>query len=299
MKTMLAILALLAIGQPAHAQQCYIEGLGMLWHSQNATYLINSLMYTANANQTDWENGINYGADAWSQVQGSNFYFLEGGFTDSNYTGQRQHQNVIGWLVLSTAYRLGNTTLWYTVNSGILEVQTYFNQIDSIDWSGSPNYSQMDIQSVATHELGHWLFLDDEFSNYCTGNTMYWNTARGSTSQRYLSNDDKAGIQALYSGTPTAVKPNPKGLPTKFELGNFPNPFNPSTTVQFSLPQSSPITINVYYVLGRRVSDLVDGPMPAGTHQAVFTANSLPSGTYFVIMNAGNTILRQKILLMK
>ncbi len=62
----------------------------------------------------------------------------------------------------------------------------------------------------------------------------------------------------------------------------YPNPFNPSTTIRFGLPESALVRLVVYDVLGRQVLVLVDGTRAAGTHEVVFEAGNLPSGTYLV-----------------
>ena len=69
--------------------------------------------------------------------------------------------------------------------------------------------------------------------------------------------------------------------PETFVLeGNHPNPFNPQTTIRFSVPEASVVKLMVYDVLGREVRVLVDGVRQAGVHQVVFEAGDLPSGTY-------------------
>jgi len=70
-------------------------------------------------------------------------------------------------------------------------------------------------------------------------------------------------------------------LSTRFEsLSNYPNPFNPSATIRFSLPESAQVRLVVYDVLGRQVRVLVDGTREAGTHEVAFNAEDLPSGMY-------------------
>ena len=70
-------------------------------------------------------------------------------------------------------------------------------------------------------------------------------------------------------------------VPTAFTLsGNYPNPFNPQTTIRFSVPEPSPVRLVVYEVLGRQVRVLVDGVRDAGMHEVVFEARDLSSGTY-------------------
>lgn len=71
--------------------------------------------------------------------------------------------------------------------------------------------------------------------------------------------------------------------PTEFGLGSsYPNPFNPTTTIPFSLPERAKVQIAVYDVMGRRVAFLADGTYETGTHQVTFDASYLSSGVYLV-----------------
>ena len=71
-------------------------------------------------------------------------------------------------------------------------------------------------------------------------------------------------------------------VPGAFALSpNYPNPFNPETTIPFLLPQQGHVRLSVYDVLGREVAVLVDGVRTAGRHQAHFDASRLASGVYF------------------
>ncbi len=88
--------------------------------------------------------------------------------------------------------------------------------------------------------------------------------------------------------------------PESFALKqNYPNPFNPSTTIQFDLPEASQVKLVVYDVLGRQVRVLVDGTREAGTHEAIFDASGLPSGTYVYRIEAGPYAETHTMLLMK
>ena len=70
-------------------------------------------------------------------------------------------------------------------------------------------------------------------------------------------------------------------VPSGYVLGeNYPNPFNPQTTIRFGLPESAPVSLTVYDVLGQAVAQLVDGELAAGTHEVSFDAGDLPSGIY-------------------
>ena len=87
---------------------------------------------------------------------------------------------------------------------------------------------------------------------------------------------------------------------TTFKLGrNYPNPFNPTTIVPFSLTEAAHVSIRVYDLLGREVSVLVDGQLSAGMHEVVFEANNLSTGVYLIRMEAAGRVQIQQLTLMK
>jgi len=89
-------------------------------------------------------------------------------------------------------------------------------------------------------------------------------------------------------------------IPQRYRLyQNYPNPFNPSTTIRFSLPQRSHVTLRVLDVLGREVATLVDGELNPGQHSVVFDAKNLPSGVYFYRLTAGPFVQQQKMIVVK
>jgi len=80
---------------------------------------------------------------------------------------------------------------------------------------------------------------------------------------------------------------------------NYPNPFNPATTISFDLPLSSFVLLKVFDVLGREVSTLVSGELPAGTHSLLWNATDLPSGVYFSRLQAESFIGTKKLVLLR
>ncbi|MCH8558611.1 MAG: T9SS type A sorting domain-containing protein [Balneolia bacterium] len=102
-------------------------------------------------------------------------------------------------------------------------------------------------------------------------------------------------------GEPVAVNtPTEPELPQSAMLGrNYPNPFNPSTTIPFELNNAAHVRLEVYDMLGRRVALLIDQPLQAGSHTARFEADSLPSGMYITRMQTEGEVLTQKMLLVK
>ena len=79
----------------------------------------------------------------------------------------------------------------------------------------------------------------------------------------------------------------------------YPNPFNPQTTLQFNLENSSNVSLVVYNTSGREVARLVDGYLNWGQHQVIFNADNLPTGVYFARLTADNFVKTQKLLLVK
>ena len=88
--------------------------------------------------------------------------------------------------------------------------------------------------------------------------------------------------------------------PTDFVLHqNFPNPFNPSTKIKFSVRELSFITIKIYDVLGSEVATLVNEEKPVGTYELSWSAANLPSGVYLYRLQAGDLIQTKKMILLK
>lgn len=89
-------------------------------------------------------------------------------------------------------------------------------------------------------------------------------------------------------------------LPEDFDLfQNYPNPFNPTTTIRYSLPEESFVSIKVYDILGRLIVSLVEEEKPIGYHEIQFNAVSIASGTYFYRMEAGDHVYVKKLIVLK
>ena len=95
-----------------------------------------------------------------------------------------------------------------------------------------------------------------------------------------------------WFGINDAPEPPAGELPTTVALhGNYPNPFNPTTTISFDLSTRTAVELKVYDVTGREVATLVSTSLNAGTHHVQFDGSNLASGVYLVRLNAGNTNL--------
>ncbi len=98
----------------------------------------------------------------------------------------------------------------------------------------------------------------------------------------------------------TFVTSQVSNVPSGFSLGqNFPNPFNPTTIIDYQLPASSFVTLKIYDILGREVVTLINAKQNAGYYSATFNAANIPSGVYFYRLQAGKYSNTKKLLLLK
>ncbi len=135
---------------------------------------------------------------------------------------------------------------------------------------------------------------------------------RGATFGRMVSGwfpisaiGDLENIDNLQSIRPasritTDTEADEPGIPERFALGqNFPNPFNPTTTIPVDLTDSGAVVLYVYDVAGRRIDTLIDGVLPAGRHEVVWEAKNLPTGVYFYRLTAGDFSQVRQMMLVK
>ncbi|MDD8017512.1 MAG: carboxypeptidase regulatory-like domain-containing protein [Bacteroidota bacterium] len=97
-----------------------------------------------------------------------------------------------------------------------------------------------------------------------------------------------------------SVSTNSSVQPKSYALAqNFPNPFNPSTTISYTLPASGNISLKVYNIVGQEVMTLVNGYQNSGEYRATFDAKGLASGIYFYRLQAGSFNQVKKMMLIK
>ena len=104
----------------------------------------------------------------------------------------------------------------------------------------------------------------------------------------------------FQTGQDITVVERDGAIPYAFDLSqNYPNPFNPTTTIRFAVPNSGPVSLRVYDLLGREIAVLVDGPLTPGYYAARFDAHSLSSGIYFYRLVASGLVETKKMQLVK
>ena len=123
----------------------------------------------------------------------------------------------------------------------------------------------------------------------------------------YMKRNNKANYRVtefeVYNGFAKVSRPattNDTIIPETVTLRpNYPNPFNPTTTISYGLPEGMQVSLKVLNVAGQEVATLVDRRQERGIYHVPFNARKLPSGVYFTVLQAGDVRQVQRILLAK
>ena len=102
-----------------------------------------------------------------------------------------------------------------------------------------------------------------------------------------------------FNSTVDIKQPSGNGVDYHIDASNYPNPFNPSTRIDYALPEAAVVQIKIYTLTGALVKTLVNEYKEAGYYSADFNAATLPSGVYFYRMTAGNQNLVKKLMVLK
>jgi len=120
---------------------------------------------------------------------------------------------------------------------------------------------------------------------------------------RFLYIADAAGIATFATGhsyTTAVAHPRPAKAPSQFSLAqNFPNPFNPATTIRFELPRRANVKLALYSLRGELLRVLIEGEMPAGSHHVEFDGRGLASGIYFYRLESEGFSATRKLALVR
>lgn len=141
------------------------------------------------------------------------------------------------------------------------------------------------------------MFLMDSLQNYpvfvATSSNIRALSSSDTVYVRVQSDNGFWSQWSQSSGVLTVIQGDNTKVPGEFRLYQaYPNPFNPSTTIAYELPEKSHVLLTVYDVLGREVRTLVDQNEPAGSYRLIFDASNIPSGVYFyrlVVSGVGPT----------
>lgn len=136
-----------------------------------------------------------------------------------------------------------------------------------------------------------------------------FNFAYPTTRASYSGSEMRQPIGSLtwfnQTVTPTSVEYDGSVIPVEFELfANYPNPFNPETTIKYALPAKSPVFLSIFTMLGQRVATLVNEPQEPGTYSVRWNGvdeqgGKVSSGMYLYQLTTRGTSLTRKMILLK
>jgi hypothetical protein len=198
-------------------------------------------------------------------------------------------------------------------------------ELDSITWSYNSSFKQYSIGAYI-HNKGNErtisnplvsLVSDDSWVTYISAPRTYPSMPPGgsagagfivrvdSTFPGYFNFKVNVGVEKWYywedSMTVIVTDVEDKiGIPISYKLfQNHPNPFNPTTTIKYEIPELSFVNLKIFNLIGEEITTLVSAEKPVGSYEIEFYAANLPSGIYFYRLQAGNYIDTKKMVLMK
>jgi len=160
-----------------------------------------------------------------------------------------------------------NSTIWFGHSYGAGKVEngrTYDLEQDKIC-----DFPKVDISSIAADKSGNIWFVSDE------------------------------GILYRLDTSLISAVEEPEATPSAFETACHPNPFNPATTIGYSIPGRADVSITIYNATGQRIRAVDLGMLSPGSHEYVFDGSDLPSGVYLYRVSAGGDVRTGRMLLMK
>jgi len=188
-------------------------------------------------------------------------------------------------------YSTDNGAMWYDGDSGITaNIVTCFAEHDGVSFAGT---------------AGNGVFLSNDHG-------IHWTAWKYGLNNGYVSSLTAYG-EFLFAGTGqdwiwrrslselmTTVERSEMQSPDRLVLHqNYPNPFNPTTTISFSLPSRSFVSLKVLDVIGREITTLVYEELSAGDHTRQWTPSNMSSGVYFYRLQAGSFSETKELILMR
>ena len=245
--------------------------------------------------------------------------------------------NQIIWSVLSkdSCILVGGYGIYYSHDLGInwARVDSFDNEIYSLAVTNAGSFiAGSNGKLYKSEDQGEsWRLVFNETSDYfkdiIINDSTIYAASRGQGV--YISIDDgenwqesSAGLlsedvislcadnkNTIYTGTfrygvfstdeVSTVDYTPSPIPQNYLLNNYPNPFNPTTRISFTISKSSNITLTVYDALGSKVSTLIDEFMEAGNYSVGFDASDLASGIYFYRLTSDTYFDTKKMVLLR
>jgi hypothetical protein len=229
--------------------------------------------------------------------------------TDGGFTWQR---NLDSSIIIWNLAAIGDTLFAGAPNPPNQGV--YVSTDKGKNWisknNGLPGYRMIDgIEAVGGSVFvgidGGGIFLTTNYGNTWTSadsglpKTSVWSFV-SKNGYLFAGTADSGIWRRPLSEIITSINSNHMSAQLSFKLEqNFPNPFNPNTTIQYLIPKESFVAIKVYDVLGKEIATLLNERKSVGSYSLNFNSSNLPSGVYFYRMQAGSFVSTKKFVLLK
>lgn len=183
-------------GKTPKTGTCY-KLMGVKWSSVPVNYVINP-SNSQGLDENFVTSAISTSAETWDAATSSELFNNDYSVNYSIVYGVQDYKNAIDFGDYLDDNVIAVTSVWYTrVGKRIVEFDQRYNT--RFSWGDADvNSSLMDLQNIATHELGHGVGLDDIYSSSCSQVTMYGYSTEGETSKRTLEQPDITGLQNMY-----------------------------------------------------------------------------------------------------
>jgi len=266
----------------------------------------NDLIFEKEVSSYNQSENITVTLDNFVIIEPENDYYL--GYkvlsTNGNYAYSDNYPTTSGKSAL-----VKTTNVWISLTdynfliSGTIITQAYAVITGSVN-------TDIDIDPIdVVVKAGMYKTTPDNDFNYVLhvspGTYQIRASASGGESAQYnITAADQETINVDLNITQTASTEYENHVPVKMELSNYPNPFNPTTTIHFALPKTTQVKLEIFNVKGQLIKTFDEGLLESGNHQLIWTgkdnqAATVPSGIYLYKLTAGNDIICNKALLLK
>ena len=297
------------------AEDLAVDGSGNVYvtgasEGSGTSYDYATIKYNASGNQL-WVaryNAVNSLDIAWAlAVDGSGNVYVTG----------ESHDASIDYATIK--YDVSGNQIWVTRYSGTRSFSTNFAVALAVDGSGnvyvtgrsSGSGNDLDYATIKYNASGNEMWVarynvpayNSEWTPIPVSEPARILVVDGSGNVYIVARSEGSGwsiyITIKYIQQLSSVVEIP-GMLQQYSLEqNYPNPFNPSTTIKYSIPTTSIVSIKVYDILGREVATLVNEQKTAGNYSVQFNGNNLASGVYLNKIQSGNFVDTKKMILLK
>lgn len=254
------------------------------------------------------DNGIDYSFSKWSSSSGDSYSPVtatEHKTYTAVYTGKPNSSECS--ITFNTSQEGQPVNLSWSKHPQDNSTISHYAIWRKVTTSGTPTL----LTTVSATGASSYSYTDYEFaiSNGANKILLFYDVRPYYSPNNSYSDPSFEGVYGFYniSKQPDELAQNQKNfeLPSTLNISNYPNPFNPTTTISYQLPEKSFVTIKVFDILGKEVATLVNENKPAGYHTVNFDAShsergrGMTSGVYIYTISANGIVLSKKMILTK